>query len=72
MINVDFKTEEGKNEAQRIAREIFRDIGNMQVEFSSYETMTVVVDDVYVFKFPSVESLLQMKLYWNLAKQVLG
>lgn len=71
MINVDFKTEEGKNEAQRIAREIFRDIGNMQIEFSTYETMTVIIDDVYVFKFPSAESLLQMKLFWRLAEIVL-
>lgn len=71
MAKVDFKTEEGKKEAERIAHEIFYAFGNVQTEFSEYGLMTVTVDDVYVFKFATEESLLQTKLFWNLAKQVL-
>lgn len=61
MTNLDFKTEDGQKKATEIAKSIFDDFTNVEMEFTEYGTMNVTVDDIFQFRFASSDDLLQTK-----------
>lgn len=61
MKNCDFKTDVGQEKATEIAKNIFCDFEEIDTGFTDYGTMNITVDDIFEFKFTTVDDLLQAK-----------
>lgn len=61
MKNYDFKTEAGQKKATEIAKSIFCDFKSIDTEFTDYGVMNITVDDIFDFRFTSIDDIFQVK-----------